>query len=357
MQRELASSSTELVDFDLSSSSENVAYALIVSGSSKVPLSAYTIDMSSGKIVAKKTISSFNDDPAGESTREFLWDSSEKLFYYFDANFTSKGGARPSSGREVYMFSVDPTTGSVKKSSVQGAIDFPTGYVMRSDGHVVLACEKFENDKMTGFNFYDLNPLTSKAELISTTSRGDDESDPGFYSGFHRGISADDTQVYRFGYLEVTTQQGQGVGITSLSERESSKTLWKSELSKDHDYFMTLNRYGSSFISLAPSTSDSSRNLDVVQWNLNETVYQVVASLKNAHPPRVVGGGDLGYLADFVNGNTYAGLVVQDSDLPYGIGDRWALATGDLTDSSSFKVLPLEPRDIAGVLSVSGFGM
>ena len=58
-----------------------------------------------------------------------------------------------------------------------------------------------------------------------------------------------------------------------------------------------------------------------------------------------------------MNGDKYAGLVVEESDLPYGVGDRWALAVGDLTSPDFFKVLPLNPRDIAAVLSVSGFGM
>ena len=212
---------------------------------------------------------------------------------------------------------------------------------------------------MTGFSFWDVNPETSKANLIGTNTRGETESDPEFYAGFHRAINADGTEVYRLGYELVTEQQGQGIGITKISSSNSVTTVWKDELSKDHDYFMTLNRYNNtSFISLAPSTNSTSRSLDVVQWNLDESIYKVVATLKNAHPPRVYGSGDLGYLADFVNGGMYSGLVVQESNtLPYGIGDRFAIVVGDLSEESSFKVLPLEPRDIAGVLSVSGFGM
>ena len=365
--RKIKQSDVAVEDFDfdgLSGASGDVGYALMVSGSSRVAMSAWTIDMTSGKILAKKSLSAFDDDPAGESTREFLWDTTRKLFYYFDANFTANGGARPDEGREVYMYSVNPVTGDVKKSVLQGATDFPTGYAMRSDGHVVIATEHFESgdEVPSGFSFWDVNPETSKADLIGTNSRGTSESDPNFYAGFHRSISEDGTEVYRFGYELVTTQQNQGIGITKISSSDSVTTTWKDELSKDHDYFMTLNRYttnssSSSFISLAPSTSSSSRSLDVVQWNLDESIYKVVATFKNAHPPRVYGSGDLGYLADFVNGDKYAGLVVEESDLPYGVGDRWALAVGDLTSPDSFKVLPLNPRDIAAVLSVSGFGM
>lgn len=365
-KRSIIANNSPIVD-DFDNSDENiedgaVAYALMVSGSAKVALSAWTIDISTGEVVAKKSLSSFDDDPAGESTREFLWDALRKKFYYFDANFTADGGSRPTKGRTVYLYSVDPASGTVNKTTIVGAVDFPTGYAMRDDGHILMATEHFEDgNTLSGFDFYDVDPEASTAVLLGTNKRGDSESNPEYYAGYHRSVSADATEVYRFGYEKVTQQQNQGIGITKISLSDNTATTtWKSELSKDHDFFMSLNRYdrnGSSFISLAPNKDSSSRSLDVVQWNLDESIYKVVGSLKNAHPPRVMGGGDLGYLADFVRGDTYAGLVVEDSSLPYGIGDRWALAVGTITSGDSFKVLPLKPRDIAGVLSVSGFGM
>jgi hypothetical protein len=53
------------------------AYALIVSGwaTMKASLIALTIDTSTGAIKKKIPVTSFGDDPDGESTREFLWDS------------------------------------------------------------------------------------------------------------------------------------------------------------------------------------------------------------------------------------------------------------------------------------------
>ena len=145
-ERKIESVREVVDDFDMLEDVDgDVAYALMVSGSSRVAMSAWTIEMSSGKVVAKKSLGAFDDDPAGESTREFLWDSSRKLFYYFDANFTANGGARPETGREVYMYSVNPATGDVKKTVIDGATDFPTGYAMRtSDNHVVVATEHFE---------------------------------------------------------------------------------------------------------------------------------------------------------------------------------------------------------------------
>ena len=58
-----------------------VAYALIVSGwaSGKSSLIALTIDTASGKIAKKIAVRTFLDDPAGDETREFVWDSGKKL--------------------------------------------------------------------------------------------------------------------------------------------------------------------------------------------------------------------------------------------------------------------------------------
>ena len=70
------------------------AFALVVSGarSAGKALLSLTIDTSSGKITRKAAVTGFDDDPAGESTREFLWDPGRRVFYYFDANFTAGGG-------------------------------------------------------------------------------------------------------------------------------------------------------------------------------------------------------------------------------------------------------------------------
>ena len=45
-----------------------------------------------------------DDNLFGESTRDFLFDPEQRLFYYLDANFTSNGGARPAGGRPIYLY-------------------------------------------------------------------------------------------------------------------------------------------------------------------------------------------------------------------------------------------------------------
>jgi hypothetical protein len=73
------------------------AYVLWVNGG----LEGLTVNIATGQIEARtRIIKSFDDDPAGESTREFMFDPKRKLFYYLDANFTAGGGARPAGGRE-----------------------------------------------------------------------------------------------------------------------------------------------------------------------------------------------------------------------------------------------------------------
>lgn len=67
-----------------------------------------------------------------------------------------------------------------------------------------------------------------------------------------------------------------------------------------------------------------------VRWTLDGLVHDTLASLGNAHPPRTIGGGDLGYLATTLKGNIYAALVVQDGNAPVESSDRWALIVGDL---------------------------
>lgn len=104
------------------------AYVLVVSGIAD-GLEGWTVDVGTGNIESRKRIAkAFDDDPAGESTREFMFDSKRKVFYYVDANFTANGGARPAGGREMYLYTVDPVSGSTQKQTVSGAVDFPVGY-------------------------------------------------------------------------------------------------------------------------------------------------------------------------------------------------------------------------------------
>eukprot|EP00037_Helgoeca_nana_P017254 m.163433 g.163433 ORF g.163433 m.163433 type:complete len:529 (-) comp23907_c0_seq1:223-1809(-) len=340
------------------------AYALVVSGwdSTESSLIALTIDTASGNITKKIQVSGFSDNPAGESTREFLWDPASKKFYYFDVNFTASGGERPSTGRPVFLVSVTPTTGEVTRQVITGALDFPTGFALYGTaGKVLLATKAYDQTVLKGFDFYILDLATATAVPTGSIESGAGEQDPAFYAGYHRVASPDGETVYRVGYKMVTQQAGPGVGVVATAGTAAS---WVSETTQGHDYFMTANIDTHNvtdtkwtMLSLAPQLSDPKRGLDLVRWSPTDaTVYETIATLGNAHPPRVgMGMGFLGYMASAVSSDgTFAALVVDEAVLPQG--DRWALAIVDLVTGAS-KVMPLAPRDIAGTWSVSGLGM
>ena len=119
--------------------SNQLAYVLVVNGVIG-GLEGLTVSVATGDIQTHtRIIKSFDDDPAGESTREFMFDSKRKLFHYIDANFTANGGSRPADGRDMYLYSVDPVAGTTEKKTVSGAKDFPVGYVFHSCLFVYLA--------------------------------------------------------------------------------------------------------------------------------------------------------------------------------------------------------------------------
>mmetsp|Transcript_28096 Transcript_28096/g.45235 ORF Transcript_28096/g.45235 Transcript_28096/m.45235 type:complete len:517 (-) Transcript_28096:123-1673(-) len=347
------------------------AYALVVSGAAKqtAALLALTIDTSTGKIARKLPVTGFAaHDPAGESTREFLWDTKRKLFYYFDANFTANGGARPAGGRDTYLVSVDPTTGQAKPMLVEGAKDYPTGYALHEDGHVRMATEAWDNagKSVVGYHFYSVDPEEAKATLLASNVKGSGESgNPEFYAGYHRGVSVDGSSVYRLGYEEVTQMTTQGLGVTTVASGSKATTKWVPEPAQGHDFFLTFDRLGNdsalsgggeTFLSLAPSTSKRSRSLDVVQWSIEDSnTYEVIASFPNAHPPRATGLGTLGYVATTLSGNSYAALVVEYGMQP--MLDRWSIAVVDLSSPKNSTMHPLSPWSAAGIWSASGLGL
>ena len=80
----------------------------------------------------------------------------------------------------------------------------------------------------------------------------------------------------------------------------------------------------------------------------------VIADFGDAHPPRGIGGGDLGYIADYVLEDRYIALVVDYGLRP--VQDRWSIAVVDVAEGKS-AVLPLLPRDFAGTWAVEGLGL
>lgn len=282
----------------------------------------------------------------------------------------------------MLLYSVDATTGEATRAEVKGAKDYPTGMAMHEEsGNLVIAAEQFEKDSsnstdFTGYIFYSLDPTTATAKPLGSLSRGTAESDDAFYSGFHTTTNAAGTAMYRLGYKLVKTQQTSGLGITSIGASASASANANANAPRavasnwneiaplsGHDFYMSMCRLDDgSFVSLAPSTAGATRELDLVKWSVPSSASNaapvVVAKLGDAHPPRTIGGGDLGYMADAAKGTTYAALVVDDGTGggPYDKKDRWAISVVDL-ETGSAATLPLLPKDLAGEWSAAGLGL
>lgn len=330
----------------------STVYALFLTGGF-FGLEAYSIDGSTGAITNKVPVKGMDDNPADETTREFLFDPDKLVFYYLDANFTAGGGDRPSKGREIYLYTIDAKTGKASKQTVTGATDYPTGQSIGSAGDIIMATEAYTADVQSGWNYYSVNPATGKALLVGSVARGASEDDDGFYAGYHRVASKDGKTLYRLGYKKVTVQQEQGLDIISPGGKTAK---WIDEISPGHDYYMTANRFdaadGEYIVSLAPNKADSKRGLDIVQWSPSNPSYtpSVLAVLGNAHPPAIAQLGMLGYLGSFLKDDFYVAMVVDNS-----VPARWALATFDIQTKQS-AVLPLTPLSLSGTMGMSGLG-
>ena len=103
-------------------------------------LAVMNIDTATGRIHNRAKVKHFNDDPAGESTREYLYDPTRGKFFYLDSNFTADGGRRPATGRPFYLYTLDPATGESTQRTVSGAKEFPTGFVMHGE-KILVATE------------------------------------------------------------------------------------------------------------------------------------------------------------------------------------------------------------------------
>ena len=97
----------------------NYAYAIFVE---VARVWALTIDFTTGTIIKQVPVQNFNN--WGEMARVFAYDANRNVFYYLEANFTSP---RPSGGRSITLYTVDPITGRTKVATVQGMTDFPAG--------------------------------------------------------------------------------------------------------------------------------------------------------------------------------------------------------------------------------------
>merc|ERR1712023_562277 len=97
-----------------------------------------------------------------------------------------------------------------------------------------------------------------------------------------------------------------------------------------------------------------------VSWDGPSGKSKLVASLGNAHIPQSL-GMKFGYVADAVQGNTYAAVTVNlGSPIPIpGVLDKWQISTVDL-ESGTVSSKPISPQPSvlgAETISLSGFGL
>ena len=106
------------------------------------------------------------------------------------------------------------------------------------------------------------------------------------------------------GHQHVATGAGPGVGVTPLAVAPSSNSSWKAIDISGHGHAISVQPHPQGgFVSLAPRTGGK---LDVVAWALDGSSH-LVSQLDNANMPTLFGAEVLGYVADSVAADTYAG--------------------------------------------------
>jgi hypothetical protein len=313
-----------------------------------------TIDPSTGTVESTTPVTGLDDNPTGGAVRQFLFDGKRGQFYSLDANFTVDGGVRPESGRPMYLYSVDARTGVGSKRTVGGATDYPVGYAMDPSTGTILINTVSPGGE--AFLTYSLDPETADAIALGAITKGKDERSESFYAGYHRAVSPDGKQLFRYGYQYVSSQQKSGVSVTAT---HTGNSTWYNEQVARHDFYMSLDVYAnesgtSTFVSLAPNTADGDA-LDVVQWDPVQGYLRTVATLGNAHPPHVPFLGDLGFMAASVRGSQFVGFVSYTSDIDPNY-DGWALAAVDLATGET-TTSDLSPTHYIYQNSVAGIGL
>ena len=339
-----------------SQAGKTAMYALVTNGNGN--LVAWTIDLGSGNITAKVPVSGYNNN--GESTRDFLFDPDSKLFMQFDVDFV--GAPRPSAGRPITLSTIDPTTGQTTQRKITGgAVDYVTGFCIdATTGKTMIATQDLDESgkRVTGSSFYDVDTKSGASTLKGTLPRTGGESDPSFYAGYHR--TCDGQGARRLGYKSVVFQENPGMGSVTFGNNNAVvKASWDSSIPvpDNHLYYFGARSYGGdgSFISLAPNAT--SGLLDVVQWKAGGSA-KVLAELEGG-APRVMGNGQLGFVLDAIEGDTYVALVDKDSPVPIpypGTWDTWAVVTVGLK-TGTHQFLPLSPAVLEGTTSISGVGL
>jgi len=350
-------------DFTEVDAGTNVAYALFnVAGLFKDGLSAQTIDLSSGKVTARKTVSGpvqeYINTLAGASTRLFAWDAANTRFVFADADYSGKGPAYP-----LTVYTIDATTGASTSKPVSGCAGEPLGMTWDADAKgLVLGMQ----DKDSA-SFFLVNPDTGKATPAGTVSRGSSESSPSYYAAYISYAGAG--KAYRVGHEQVSSGTGPGMSTLSLSASSQAVAVpqWQDvALSKNHSLPVTVRAHPfGGFVSLA--IRGSTVGLDVVTWDATNGTARVIANLTNANVPFSAGApkagipneGACGYVGEDVAGTTFAAMTMQEGGKVPIISDKWKISTVDLNTGAVYEAALSPQPSIAGgdLTSLAGFGM
>lgn len=220
-------------------------------------LKVLTINGQTGAISDPQTVAGFN--AWGEITREFVFNPQKEVFYYLEANFTVP---RPSSGRQLRLYTVDPKSGQATSQIVQGAVDFPSGFAFdEASGKLVVATWRVGQsappggqDTPVGYNFYTIDPSTAAATKIGATAG---IADADAYAGYFQTCSLGAGLCYRLGYFNVTTQTNPGLGVTRIAASPTS-TSWATApvsvpVPDNQAFYVSFNLYKDRYLSLSPS--------------------------------------------------------------------------------------------------------
>jgi len=402
----------ELLNLAMPSSLVNVsAYALFHSGGVGANvLDCLTISVHDGKIQQRIALSgpaaAYLTGFYGESPRLFSFAPSRRRFYLFDTDRSGHASSvgllhYPASAPEITLYGINPASGESTAQVVNGASGSVVSFAYHPESDTlvvaVATAPASDNDDTNGaVNFYQVNPSDARATLMGSSARGaSEETSAAFYCGYVSALALDPATVLRFGYLQVTTGQGPGLGVTSLplhgraarppsslpslANPPNATTIWGPAPEADgYGLPRSFSRFPGTdiFYGLAPSTGPATK-LSVVVWSRDgirsrgDAAHmgisgaddgggaigrggvegktadnaRVVLSLPNAHPPQFpIKGGTLGYVADCAvatdTGGVYVALVVAKAmgGQGYGLRDRWSVVGLDLATEQGGQV-------------------
>lgn len=331
--------------------SHKIAYALFVSdGLLKDSFVSMTIDLASGHVVKKRTVSGPVQEYVaklfGGSTRLFSWDPAKARFVFADADYTAKGPAFP-----LTVFSIDAATGVSTSKVVSGCAGEPLGMVFdTATSSLIIGTQDRDSA-----SFCSVDPDTGVAKALSKVARGSGETSDTFYAAYMSYASSG--IAYRVGHRQVSFGTDPGMNTVTLASGVASK--WSEiALAPNHTLPVSMQAHpDGGFVSLAPR--GGTFLVDVIAWDAAKKTARVLKELSNANVPSSPKTGALGYVGDAVSGSTFAAMTVQKgSQIPL-LGDKWKVSTVDLRSGAVFESA-LKPQPAltgAETVTLSGFGM